>query len=90
MGTRTHKAQIEARRAAGKVSPEQIRANKCEQSRQRNATRKAKRRAKAEQLIAQWQQLSPREQLKQLDQRLGRGVGAKRQSDRIQEAIDSE
>lgn len=38
---------------------------------------------------AEWRKLTPRQQLASLDQRLGKGVGAKRQRARLQEMIDN-
>jgi hypothetical protein len=49
--------------------------------------RRAGRRAEHEARVAKWQELSPAEQLALLDHRLGEGVGAKRQRERLSNAL---
>jgi len=46
-----------------------------------------KRQSEADERNEKWASLSPREQLKVLDERLGKGVGAKRQRARIASLI---
>jgi hypothetical protein len=48
MSERTHKAQVEHSHKVRGLTPSQIRANKCQRSKARNAARKAERRAEAE------------------------------------------
>jgi hypothetical protein len=78
--------QIEASR--GNMSADQIRKIKIERTKARNTRRKAKRRATAEERQEAWEALTPQQQLVALDNRLGKGVGAKKQRARIQERID--
>lgn len=47
----------------------------------------SQKRAEAEARLAAWRALSPREQLAELDRRLGPGVGARRQRRRIEKAL---
>lgn len=70
------------------MSAEAIRREKCERSKARNATRRAERRAKAEEIVAGWQSLSYEDQLKTLDRRFGKGVGATKQRAKIAKRIE--
>jgi hypothetical protein len=49
---------------------------------------KEQRRTEAAYRTANWQKLSPQEQLVQLDARLGEGIGAKKQRARIQAQME--
>jgi hypothetical protein len=82
--------KYEKRIASGRsnMSPSQIREAKNERCRTRNARRRAERRAAAEERQEEWGTLTPKQQLKALDGRLGEGIGAKKQRARIQEKID--
>lgn len=48
---------------------------------------KEQRREDHDARVAYWQTLSPRQQLRRLNSRLGEGIGAKRQRARIAEAL---
>jgi hypothetical protein len=82
--------KYEKKIAAGRsnMSPAQIREMKNERAKARNTRRRAKRRAAAEERQEAWAKMTPQQQLKALDGRLGKGVGAKKQRARIQERID--
>jgi len=49
----------------------------------------AEKRAEAVERNESWAELSPKQQLADLDRRLGKGEGAKKQRARLQEAIDA-
>ena len=51
-------------------------------------TKKNERREAAEARNAQWNTLTPKEQLAQLDRRRGKGQGAAKQRRRIQRALE--
>lgn len=61
----------------------QIRANKCQRSKERNLLRKEERRKEAEERNTYWRSISSKEQLNQLDRRLGNAVGATKQRTKI-------
>jgi len=54
----------------------------------RSYLRRDQLRKEAAERLEAWQALSPAEQLKALDERLGEGVGAVKQRTRLQEKID--
>ena len=56
---------------------------KNERSRGRNQARREQRQSEAEKRAKAWRQMSPDVQLRELDQRLGIGIGAVRQRTRI-------
>lgn len=74
---RTHKRGVESRQAG--LSPEQIRRQKCASIASRHAIIKAERKEAQKSATP----ISPQEQLRRLDQRLGKGVGAKRERARL-------
>jgi hypothetical protein len=78
---RTHGKRVAAENA--KLSPEQIRAASCQRSKTRNEARRVKRAAKA---VAN--HVSPAEQLKRLDFRLGEAQGAKHERARLVKLLD--
>lgn len=51
---------------------------------------KATRRIEHEERLKVWQSLTPKQQLAQLDKRLGKGVGASKQRIKIQEAMNGQ
>jgi len=53
------------------------------------ARRKEEKRAEAEDRCDKWHALSPAKQLAELDRRLGKDVGAKKQRARIQEKLQA-
>lgn len=69
--------------ATQKLSREQ----RCLQTKQRNLARRKDRREDAEERQKHWASLSYSDQLKQLDSRLGKGVGAVKQRKRIMEKM---
>ena len=83
---RTYKQRIEAAKPPG-LTPEQDRANKCQQSKARNETRLSALRTAAFLRQHEWDQLTPIEKLRILDERLGVGRGAVKQRNRIQAAL---
>ena len=82
---RTHKRNVEQQQS--RLSPEAIRANKCERTKARRAAVSRELQAEAQARTDAWRSLSYEEQLKRLDYRLGKGVGATKQRARIAEAI---
>jgi len=85
MAKRTHKDAVNA--ANKHMSAEQISQNKNERSKSRSTADKAERESEAVERQSHWGGLSLAEQLKQLDARLGKGVGAVKQRARIKEKI---
>jgi hypothetical protein len=83
-----YKDEIE--RSHGKMTPKQIRVAKCERSHLRNLQRQKDARAAAEERQENWAKLSPQEQIKALDERLGKGIGATKQRKRIMEKIEKQ
>jgi hypothetical protein len=73
---RIYKRRLESERGSS-MSPEQIRAQKCATTRARNAERKRIN------IERQSQNRSPQDQLRELDSRLGKGRGAKRERARL-------
>jgi hypothetical protein len=65
-----------------------VREQKNQRCKQRSAERRAERRLRAEEMTEGWRSQSFEEQLKSLDFRLGKGVGAKKQRARIAKAIE--
>lgn len=49
---------------------------------------KATRRIEHEERVRSWQSLTPKQQLAQLDKRLGKDIGASKQRKKIQEAMN--
>lgn len=78
---RTHKTRIEAARAGD--TPEQISRNKNSRCKERSAARKHDNLEK----IALRPNFSPKTQLERLDNRLGRGIGAKKERERLQKKL---
>lgn len=76
---RSHKRKVDAMNASRHLTADELRAGKCATSRQRNLDRLTVRRLAAEKRNEQWASLTPAEQIKALDSRLGKGVGAKKQ-----------
>ena len=76
-----------AKRNAHLTSSE-IRANKCQRSKQRHETDRLENIAIQKEREARWQRLKPFEQLQALDLRLGKGVGATKQRKKILAKID--
>ncbi len=73
---------IVARHKAQHLSDEQIRTNKNQRTKNRNAARKERNIE-----IAEARRTDPFTQLKRLDERLGKNVGAKKERKRIAEKI---
>jgi hypothetical protein len=80
---RTHKKNIEDRR---KLSPQDIRKNKCERTKLRNATRKVENMEVQQRRLNQWRSLSLDQQLTALAKRPGQ---SKKQRERIHAAIEA-
>ncbi len=75
--TRTYKANADLNNK--NMSVEQIRARNCQRSKLRNEMRKKE----INEIIARKPKLSPQEQLKLLDFRLGKGEGAKKERSKL-------
>jgi hypothetical protein len=84
---RTHKLSIEKMREARKASPEQIRKEKYQRTKARNAERARERQVVIDERLNHWRSLTPQQQLTELDRRLGKGIGAKKQRARIAEQL---
>lgn len=78
---RTHRAAIESSRDNTKGG--EIRQSKNARSAKRRAAVRERRLAVIEDRLAAWQGLTPREQLAELDRRLGPGQGATKQRAKI-------
>lgn len=78
---RTYKKKVESSR--GNMTDTQIREAKNQRSSERRRQRKEQRKNIAEQRNNYWQKLTPQQQIESLDQRLGKGRGAKRQRIKI-------
>ena len=70
------------------MSPTEIRANKCQRTKQRHTTDRLENIIIQKEREARWQRLKPFEQLQALDLRLGKGVGATKQRKKILAKID--
>lgn len=84
MAKRTHKAKVEALNA--RLTPTEIRANKCAKSHARNEERKQKGQETIKARLTRWRKLSFEEQLTELDKRPGKST---KQRQKIQERIDA-
>ena len=82
---RSHKRKVDSMNANRHLTADELRAGKCATSRQRNLDRQAGRRIAAETRNERWESLSPRERLKELDKRLGKGKGAMKQRAKLAE-----
>lgn len=87
MGERTYG---EARKSENaKLTPAEIRQNKCKRSRARNEARKRQAAEAAAERKQYRDSLSPQQQLARLNQRLGKGVGAKKERGRLKALLDN-
>src|SRR6476661_6788255 len=84
---RTYRKRVEE--GHRNLSATDIRQNKNKRSAQRNKNRKQDRMAVINSRREAWQALTLRQQLAELDKRLGVGVGAGKQRRRIQYLIDN-
>lgn len=71
------------KQANSNLTADQIRANKCQRSKERNVQRLTERRKEAEERQQYWDSLSNTEKIQALDKRLGVGVGAVKQRSKI-------
>ena len=85
LSQRTHKRRVELSQT--RLTDADKRANKCLKSRAMNEERRKNRRQAAEKRQQEWAKLSPQEQLRELDKRLGKGNGAKAQRLKIKERM---
>lgn len=87
---RVHKARREHEHKRANKTALQIRADKCQASKARQEARRAERRAQANARVEAWRSLSPQQKLKTLDNRLGKGLGAVRQRERIAQELQND
>lgn len=65
------------------MTPEQIRRNKCQRTKARNAAYKAEQAERLAKRQQAYDKLSPTEKIAKLDKQLGKGVGAVKQRSKL-------
>ena len=85
---RSHKRKVDATNVSRGVSPEVLRAGKCATCKSRNRDRREARRNAAQDRQVSWDNLNLKQKIKALDDRLGVGVGARKQRFRLAERLE--